>query len=121
MIDKNSVGEDEVLRAQLADARRQIVALNTLITRLGSDVRASGPKEVAEARRQADEAMRRAEEAERRAAEAERVRAELQAKLDMVLASRSWRLTRGLRVAGRLFRGDFAPLAEALRARSRRG
>lgn len=39
----------------------------------------------------------------------------LEAFLAQVLASRSWKLTRPLRVAGRLLRGDWAALAQALR------
>ena len=104
---------DENLHAsELAEARRQIVALNGVIARLGSDVRAHGPAEVAAANR-------RAEEADRRAEEALRLKDEVQAKLDAVLQSRSWRLTRILRVAGRLLRGDFAPILESLAARQR--
>ncbi len=102
---------------ELDEARREIAALQVLIARLGSDVRASGPAEIAEARRLAEEARREAEAARQQAVEMDRARAELQAKLERVLASRSWRLTRVLRVISRLIRGDSAPLMNALRQR----
>lgn len=90
--------EHELSAAELADTRRQIVALHGVIARLGSDARirggSSGP-------------------------DAEHRLAELQAQYDAVLRSRSWRLTRGLRVAGRLLRGEFGGVKESFLARRR--
>ena len=44
----------------------------------------------------------------------------LSAQLSAVLASRSWRLTRGLRVFGRLFRGEFDLVWSSIRQRFKR-
>jgi hypothetical protein len=43
----------------------------------------------------------------------------LSEQLNTILASRSWRLTRGLRVMGRLLRGQFTPVLQALRSAKR--
>ena len=43
-------------------------------------------------------------------------RAQLQAALDEVVNSRSWKLTRPLRFAGRLLRGEWQPVVDSLRA-----
>lgn len=74
-----------------------------------------------------DEAHRqreRAEVAERDLGEARSENAELHGRVEalstqisLILASRSWRLTRGLRVIGRLFRGEFGAVFAALRQR----
>ncbi len=78
--------------ARLQEAQRQIEALHGVIARLGSDARAQGPQAVEEARCRAEEALRG--------------QAQLQARLDAVLRSRSWRLTRPLRWVVRLMRRD---------------
>lgn len=83
---------------QLADARRQIVALNGVIARIGSDARSRGAAPPSDA----DHRL-----------------AELQAQHEAVLQSRSWRLTRGLRVAARLMRGEFGHVKASFLARRR--
>lgn len=44
----------------------------------------------------------------------------LSTQVSIFLASRSWRLTRGLQVIGRLFRGEFSAVFEAIRQRFKR-
>lgn len=89
---------------QLADARRQIVALNGVIARFGSDARSRGDTSVS--------CLDHRSNADRRLAE-------LQAQHDAVLQSRSWRLTRGLRVVARLMRGEFGHVKASFLARWR--
>lgn len=90
--------EHELATAELAETRRQIVALHGVIARLGSDARSRGALS---------------------APDAEHSLTELQAQYEAILRSRSWRLTRGLRVAGRLLRGEFGDVKESFLARRR--
>lgn len=77
--------EQERTAVELIDMRRQIVALNGVIARLGSDMR---DREVA------------------KVPDNDHRLAQLQAQYAAILQSRSWRLTRGMRVVARLLRGE---------------
>lgn len=57
------------------------------------------------------------DEVHRQREQAELVRDELQKKIDSLLASRSWVFSRVFRVMARIFRGEWAPVMNAVKAR----
>jgi len=96
-------------RSENAELHGRVEALSALVTEVGN-----------EAHRQRE----RAEVAERDLGAARSENAELHGRMEalstqisVILASRSWRLTRGLRVIGRLFRGEFGAVFTAIRQR----
>jgi len=98
-----------VVRGERAELHGRVEALSSQLTEVGDEAhrqrsRAEGAEH--------DLALLRSERAELHG----RVEA-LSAQISVILASRSWHLTRGLRVIGRLFRGEFKAVFAALRQR----
>lgn len=96
--------ELESASARLAEAKRQILAQGSLITRLGGDVRVRG----------LEEAVRLKDDLQASYNMLVQSKEELQVLYDTVLRSKSWRLTKPLRVFARLIRGDFASVQRSL-------
>ena len=96
-------------RSENVELQGRVTALSAQLTEVGD-----------EAHRQRE----RAEVAERDLGATRSENAELHGRVEtlstqisVILASRSWRLTRGLRALGRLFRGEFGAVFAALRQR----
>jgi len=96
--------ELESASAQLVEAKRQILGQGALITRLGGDVRVRG----------LEEAVRLKDDLQASYNMLVQSNEELRVLYDTVLRSRSWRLTKPLRVLARLVRGDFASVKQSL-------
>ncbi len=92
--------ELESASALLVEAKRQILGQGALITKLGGDVRVRGLEEAVRLKGDLQALVQSKEE--------------LQMLYDTVLRSRSWRLTKPLRVLARLVRGDFASVKQSL-------
>src|SRR5690606_6909356 len=106
----------EVAERDLGATRSENVELQGRVTALSAQLTEVGD----EAHRQRE----RAEVAERDLGATRSENAELHGRVEtlstqisVILASRSWRLTRGLRALGRLFRGEFGAVFAALRQR----
>jgi hypothetical protein len=101
------------LRSENAELHGRLEALSAQLTEVGDEAhRQRGRAEAAEH----DLASLGSETAELRG----RVEV-LSAQLSTMIASRSWNLTRALRVLGRLFRGEFGVVQSSLRQRFTRG
>lgn len=108
------------LRGENAELHGRVQALSAHLTELGDEThrqraRADGAEH--------DLALLRNEFASLRSENLE-LQGQLEvwsAQLSTILVSRSWRLTRGLRVLGRLFRGEFGVVLSSLRQRFTRG
>jgi len=96
--------ELESASARLVEAKRQILGQGALITRLGGDVRVRG----------LEEAIRLKDDLQASYEMLVQSKEKLQVLYDAVLRSRSWRLTKPLRVLARLIRGDFASVKRSL-------
>jgi len=96
-------------RSENVELQGRVTALSAQLTEVGNEAHRQRERaEVAER----DLVATRSENAELHG----RVEA-LSTQISVILASRSWRLTRGLRVLGRLFRGEFGAVFAALRQR----
>jgi hypothetical protein len=98
-----------LVRGENAELHGRVEALSAQLTEIGDE--AHRQRERAEGAER-DLGLIRGEDAELHG----RVEA-LSTQLSAILASRSWRLTRGLRVLGRLFRGEFGLVLSTLRKR----
>ena len=99
----------EITRVENAELNGRVEALTAQLTEVGDEVhRQRERSEVAERNLE----ITRVENAELNG----RVEA-LSTQISLILASRSWRLTCGLRVIGRLFRGEFEVVFAAIRQR----
>ena len=106
------------MSARLVDAKRQILGQGALITRLGGDVRVRGLEEAVrlkdELQASYEMLVQSKEELRSSYNMLAQSKEELQVLYDTVLRSRSWRLTKPLRVLARLMRGDFASVKQSL-------
>lgn len=99
----------EIARGENGELQGRVEALTALLTEVGDEAhrqraRAEGAeRDLASLRSESTELHGRVEA--------------LSAQLSSMLASRSWRLTRGLRVLGRLCRGEFGVVLSSLRQR----
>ena len=118
-VEKRKLQEElESASARLVEAKRQILGQGALITRLGGDVRVRGLEEAVRLKDdlqasyemlvQAKEELRVSYDMLAQSKE------ELQVMYDTVLHSKSWRLTRPLRILTRLMRGDIASVRQSL-------
>ena len=96
-------------RSEIDELHGRVEALSVQLTEVGDEAhrqreRAEGAeRDLDTARSEIDELNGRVEA--------------LSTQISLILASRSWRLTRGLRVIGRLFRGEFGEVFAAFRQR----
>lgn len=121
---------NERIKEQLAEAQRQIIALNAMIAYQGTRARNSTASMLAaDAERRVNEVLRSKLELEQRindlleskSAMEHRINDLLESKLgveqrlDTILKTRSWRYTRVLRVLARLARGQFDSVYDSFR------
>lgn len=92
---KNSTRNTGPILAEVARLKREVADLTEKLTREQADL-ADRQRDIERVTQARDEALRRIE------GERERVQAEMQAQLDQVLLSRSWKISAPVRWAGRL-------------------